>query len=80
MDSENPPVSGSPKHLQTKHHREIVQGKRLSTIQLQKVDAIIDACDESSKLDLVIALATSPDGLIDDGVRRIACRPTIPSL
>lgn len=40
----------------------------------QKVDRILAACEEPRDLDLLIRLATSTGGLINDGVRKIACR------
>ena len=81
MGSEDHSTSDSPRHSHTKPLLGTLLGrKRLSAIQHEKVISIIDACEGSSGLESVIALATSPDGLIDDGLRRIACMATILSL
>ena len=39
-----------------------------------KVDRILVACDDPHDLDLLIRLATSPGGLINDEVRKAACK------
>ena len=52
------------------------QGKDLSPVRREKVNQIIDACRESGSPQRLIALATSSGGLINDDLRRIACRLT----
>ena len=46
----------------------------------KKINAIYQACKDPGKTDQVIALATSANGLVDDEVRRQACRLNKPNL
>ena len=39
-----------------------------------KVNLILAACEESDDLDLLVRLATSTGGLINDEVRKVACK------
>lgn len=41
---------------------------------LHEVNRILAACEEPYDLDLLIGLATSTDGLINDQVRKVACK------
>ena len=42
--------------------------------KVDKANSILDACKSPGNLDNLIVLATSSNGLIDDKVRRVACR------
>lgn len=40
-----------------------------------KVDRILAICERNDDIDSLISLATAKDGLVEDKVRQIACRP-----
>ena len=44
------------------------------TKQSHEVNRILAACAEPHNLDLVIKLATAPGGLVNDEVRKVACK------
>ena len=52
------------------------QRDNLSAEETEKLTIIEEACEEPVDLIALTALATSPHGLVDDGVRRVACRST----
>lgn len=51
------------------------QGKLLSQEECSKVGKIVAACEDTRDVRLLATYATSPHGLVDDQVRRIACMP-----
>lgn len=60
------PAVGTSKECQDKDPGEI----KLS----DEVNSILAACEEPQDLDLLIRLATSTGGLINDEVRKVACK------
>lgn len=49
------------------------QGRLLTRDECSKVVKIVAACEEPRDLRLLVTYANSPQGLVDDQVRRIAC-------
>lgn len=49
------------------------QGKALSPAEYEKAINIVDVCDEDQDIGILIALASSQYGLVNDEVRRKAC-------
>lgn len=47
--------------------------KPLSISDRPKVAQIVQACTDNGNIPILVALATSTSGLVDDGVRRNAC-------
>ena len=70
LDSSTSPL-GIPKDFQDRDHGD--------TEQSHEVDCILAACEDPHDLDLLIRLATSTGGLINDEVRKVACK-SLPEL
>ena len=62
----SPSAIGTSKEFQHTHPGE--------TKRSDEVNKILDACGEHHDLDLLIRLATSAGGLINDDVRKVACK------
>ena len=60
---------GIPKEFQDRDHEKT----KLS----HGVDRILAACEDPPNLDLLIGLATSTGGLINDEVRKVACKSLV---
>ena len=60
---------GIPQEFQDRDHEKT----KLS----HKVDRILAACEDPPNLDLLIGLATSTGGLINDEVRKVACKSLV---
>ena len=65
FDSSTSPL-GISKDFQDRDHGD--------TERSHEVDCILAACEDPHDLDLLIRLATSTGGLINDEVRKVACK------
>ena len=69
---ENSPGDGVPATWRAKPFAHW-QGRLLTQEECSKVEEIVAACEDGHDMRLLVKYATSPHGLVDDQVRRIAC-------
>lgn len=69
---ENGPGDGVPATWRAKPFAHW-QGRLLTHEECSKVKEIVAACEDAHGMRLLVKYATSPHGLVDDQVRRIAC-------